>query len=428
MKVSFRPAPLGLVILGAAALIGAAAPVRAQENTPSPPTSIEGLVTAATDPSATGPGTLTIHPAAGGDLTLTVDANTHFRKAGGELDTPDEVPPTGAATQAAPVPLPSWYVGLSARAAYDASHDALNVFVSRPEPVQVNGVVDSATTATDLVLDVKGGGTLHLTFGAQTAFRLDGLATTEDKLVAGDLADVLYWMTASDNEALRVDARTPPPLHFEGVMAGPVMADGGFTATHGGTTVQFAESASTGFWLDGKPATAADLKAGDNVSVSYRTDGAANDALQVRAFTPMPKPTPKPPRTRGDHHGVSTGSGDQGSSENSNPSGNPNSNGNTGGHASRPPRPLVVGGLVGSVDATGMTFTLSQGANTLTFAVDANTGFQINDKPATLADLKQGQPVYVVYQATTSANLALKVLIHQPEGQPEPNETGGAHP
>jgi uncharacterized protein DUF5666 len=409
MKVSFRSAPLGLVILGAAALIGAAAPVGAQENTPSPPTSIEGLVTAATDPSATGPGTLTIHPAIGGDLTLTVDANTHFRKAGGELDTPDEVPPTGAATQAAPMPLPSWFVGLSARASYDASHDALNVFVSRPEPVQVNGVVDSATTATDLVLDVKGGGTLHLTFGAQTAFRLDGLATTEDKLVAGDLASVLFWLTASDNEALRVDARTPPPLHFEGVMAGPVMADGGFSATHGDTTMQFADSASTGFWLDGKTATAADLKAGDNVSVSYRTDGAANDALQVMAFTPMPKPTPKPPRARGDHHGVSIGSGDQGSNENS------NSNGDNGSHKSRPPRPLVVGGLVGSVDATGMTFTLSQGANTLTFAVDANTAFQLNDKPATLADLQQGQSVSVVYQATTSPNLALKVLIHQPE-------------
>jgi hypothetical protein len=80
--------------------------------------------------------------------------------------------------------------------------------------------------------------------------------------------------------------------------------------------------------------------------------------------------------------------------------------------------------VVGSVDATGMTFTVSHEARTLTFSVDSNTGFQINDKPATFADLKPGQHVYVAYQG----NLALKALIYQPMGQHDPSGTGGAHP
>jgi hypothetical protein len=412
------------VILGAAALIGAAAPARAEGTTVSPSSSIEGLVTAATDASAGVPGTLTIHPAVGGDLTLTVDANTHFRKAGGDLDTPDEVSPTGAGLQTAKVPSPTWFVGLFARASYDSSHVALNLLLSRPEPVLVNGVIDSATTPTDLVLDVKGRGMLHLAFDAQTAFRLDGLPSTEDKLAAGDLASVLFWLTASDNEALRVDARMPPPLHFEGVVARLLMDDGGaptgFSAARGGSSMDFQESPSTQYWLDGKTATAADVKSGDNVGVLYQADGSVNKALQVMVFTPKPKPTPKPPVTGGDHH---SGSGDPGSN------GNTNSNGDSGKGKPKPPRPVIFGGVVGSVDASAKTFTVTQGTKTLTFSVDASTGFQSSDKPATFADLATGQHVYVAYQGTNSPALALKVLILQPmSGQPEPGVTGGAHP
>jgi hypothetical protein len=434
MKISFIPAPLGLAMLGAAALIGAAAPARAEEGTTPPFASVEGLVVAAADAGATTPATLTIHSAFSGDVVLTVDPNTHFRKAGGELDTPDEMPPTpgvpGASLQAAKSPSPTWFVGLFARATYDPSHVTLNVFLSQPDPVLVNGVVDSAT-ATDVVLDVKGRGKLDLTLGPQTAIRLDGLPSTGDKLAAGDLASALFWPSATDNEALRVDARTPPPppaLHFEGTVAGIVMDAGGaptgFTAARGSSSMSFQESSSTAYWLDGKAATAADLKTGDYVGVAYQADGSVNNALKVMAYTPKPKPTPYPHGTGGDHtgsggpnggsnggstgsEGGSTGSGDHGSN------GNPNPNSDSGKGKPKPPRPLVVGGVVGSVDATGMTFTLSHETRTLTFSVDANTSFQINDQPATFADLKSGQHVYVVYQGTAGGNLALKVLIYQ---------------
>src|SRR5579883_2983741 len=91
MKVSLIAAQVGLGMLGAAALLGAVAPVRAQGSSAPPPTSVEGLVTGATDT------TLTIHSPFSGveDVVLTVNSNTHFRKAGGETDTPDEMPPSG---------------------------------------------------------------------------------------------------------------------------------------------------------------------------------------------------------------------------------------------------------------------------------------------------------------------------------------------
>ena len=424
MKISFLPAPLGLAMLGAAALIGAAVPTRAEGGLTPPSAPLqEGLVVAASDASATTPATLTIHSAFSGDMVLTVDPNTHFRKAGGELDTPDEMPPTaaggpGASLQAAGSPSLSALIGLLARATYDPnSHVALYVSLSRPEPVLVNGVVDSAT-ATDLVLDVKGRGKLDLTLDMQTALRLDGLASTGDKLAAGDLASVLFWPTATENDALRVNARTPPPpppLQFGGVLTAMVVDSGGapvgFSAARGTTKMDFQDSSSTAFSLDGKPATAADLKTGDYVGVIYRTDGSVNNALKVMAYTPpKPKPAPEPPVTGGEHkpNGGSTGSGDHGSNETAPP------NGDSGKGKPRPPRPLVLGGVVGSVDTTAMTFTLSHEAKTLTFSVDANTSFQVMDKPATFADLKSGQHVYVVYQGTTSASLALKVLIYQP--------------
>lgn len=428
MKVSYRSAQLGLALLGAAALIGAAAPAQAEGSAASPLTSIQGLVTAAADAGA-GPATLTIHSAFKdvADVVLTVDANTHFRKAGGEVGPPDEMPPAGAAPLAAKSPSLTWFVGLFARATCDSSHAALDVWLSPPEPLLVNGVVDAASSASDLILAVKGRGTLDLALGPLTAFREDGLPYTGGQIPPGDLVSALYWPAAGGNEALRVDAHSPPPLHFQGVLAAMLTDDGGasvgFTATQGATTMTFLDTSSA-VWVDGKPATAADLKSGDYIGVSYRTgsDG-SSDALSVVAYTA--KPIPHPHGTGGGHHGTgspkggSAGSGDPGSSGNS----NPNNEGGTGKPALT--RPRVAGGLVGSVDATGRTFTVSQGATPLTFAVDANTGFRIKDKPAAFADLQPGQHVYVAYRGAASGNLALKVLIYQPAGQPEPGGTSG---
>jgi Cu/Ag efflux protein CusF len=420
MKWSIVPAPLGLVMIGAA--LTGAAPAQA-EGMP-PPGSVEGVVTAV-DPGATGPPTFTVHSAFDGDVVLSVDPNTHFRKAGGEQEPPLPLPAQGAPgapTVAGNASSPAGFVGLFARATFDPnSHVAVNVFMAQPEPERFSGVVDSAS-ATDLVLDVKGHGKLDLTLDPQTALRFDGLPATGDKLVQGDLADVLFWPAAGENEALRVDARTPPPQQFEGVLTGMATDTGGavtgFTATRGSTPMTFQDGSSTQFWLDGKTATAADLKTGDMVHVSYRSSGGVNDALQVQASTPKPAP-PVTHGSRRERHGSGGPNSGTPGTGTPGPTGNPNNEGGS----PRTARPRVVGGQVAGVDATGNTFTLTHDGTTQTFTVDSNTTFQVNDKPAAFAGLQTGQQVYVVYQGTTSGNLALKVMIRQPTTPPAPTGT-----
>src|SRR4051794_25107695 len=237
MKRSFSPASLGLMVIGAAALIGAAAPVRAAGGTSPSAGLIEGLVVGAADAGVSG-STLTVHPAVGDDVVLTVNLHTRFRKAGGSVDTPDELRNGLPAVQQ---PSPTWFVGLFARARFDASHVALDVAFTRPEPVQVSGVVDSVDTSMPVphvVLNVPGRGKLDLTVGPHATVRLDGLPSGPEKLAAGELANALFWLTADANEALRLSARMPPPLRFQGVLTGLVTDDGGvvvgLTATRGG--------------------------------------------------------------------------------------------------------------------------------------------------------------------------------------------------
>ena len=91
MKVSSFIRGIGIAMAGALALAGASAPVRAEGGATSPPGVAEGLVVQSTDVPAGGQGTLVIHPAFGPDVTLNTDANTHFRKAGGKVGTPDEL-------------------------------------------------------------------------------------------------------------------------------------------------------------------------------------------------------------------------------------------------------------------------------------------------------------------------------------------------
>jgi hypothetical protein len=432
MKVSFIPASFGLLVLGAAALIGAAAPARAEGNTAPSAALIEGLVVAATDAGASGPATLTVHPAIGVDVVLSVDPHTRFRKAGGTVETPDEVP-GNALLPAVQQPSPTWFVGLFARARYDASHVATEVLVSRPEPVLVSGAVDSVSDP-DLWLNVPGRGKLHLTLDEQTAIRVNGLPSKAGNISAGDLASALFWLTATGNEALRVNDRTPPPLSFQGALTGLVMDDAlavvGFEATRGATKMNFQDSNSTQFSLDGKPATAADLKNGDYVNVLYRNRDGACEALRVQAFRPRTAPTSN--GTGGEHHesteppkgGPSNEPPKGGSTGNTNPNSNNDQNKPTS------TRARVLEGLVGSVDANGHAFTVGHENTTLNFTVDAKTLFRINDKPAGFGDLKTGQSVRVIFRGTASGNLALYVLIHQStgDGSVHPSGEGDAHP
>src|ERR1043166_5418468 len=113
MKTSLLPASLGLALGGAIILLGAAPPVSAEGSSTSPVAFVEGVVVSATPVPTGGQGTLLIHPAFGADVTLHVDATTHFRKAGSQLGTPDELgdnrslPTTPSTNATGEVELPS---------------------------------------------------------------------------------------------------------------------------------------------------------------------------------------------------------------------------------------------------------------------------------------------------------------------------------
>jgi uncharacterized protein DUF5666 len=433
MKVSLLPASFGLLAFGAAALIGAGASAPVEGAVfPSAPF-IEGLVVAATDAGPSGPGTLTVHPAIGEDVVLSVDSHTRFRKAGGAVETPDEVPGSSL-LPAVQQPWATWFVGLFARARFDSNHVATEVLVGRPEPVLVAGVSDP-----DLWLNVPGRGKLHLTLDEHTAIRVNGLPAKAGNLSAGDLASALFWLTAGENEALRVNDRTPPPQTFQGVVSNLVTDDShslvGFEVTRGAIKMNFSDSSSTQFSLDGKPASAGDLKQGCYVNVLYRSHGDTNEALRVQAFSPRPAPG----GSNGEHHenneppkggpkneppkGGSTGGGEPGATGNPNPAGSSDQNkpGST--------RARALDGVVGSVDAGGHSFSVGHENLSLNFTVDAKTVFRLNDKPAGFGDLKAGQSVRVVFRGTSGGNLALYVLIRQStgDGSVHPSPEGDAH-
>src|SRR5262249_11148784 len=109
MKVSLFLSRVGIAAAGALALACAAAPVRAEGGTTGPFAVVEGLIVKSSDVPAGGQGDLLIHPAFGPDVALHTDANTHFRKAGGKVETPDELS-DGALVPAVQKPTPAWFV------------------------------------------------------------------------------------------------------------------------------------------------------------------------------------------------------------------------------------------------------------------------------------------------------------------------------
>src|SRR5205823_4705172 len=112
---------------------------------------------------------------------------------------------------------------------------------------------------------------------------------------AGDLAEALFWLTPTDNEAIRVSGHAAPPQHFEGALIGLLLkADGsvgGFDVTRGTAKMSFTDDQTTSVKVDGKPGSVGDLKVGQFVSVFYQTGGNGNVAVGVLATNPKQKPT-----------------------------------------------------------------------------------------------------------------------------------------
>jgi hypothetical protein len=490
MKLSLLLPRVGLAVIGALALTTAAPPGRAETSTPPAPSLVEGVVAAATDPAdGSSTGQLVIHPVIGDNVPLTVDGNTKFHSPALDLNfDPAAQPPAGdagAATQdAVTPPSPTWFVGLYARAYYNGSA-AVDVTLTPPQPLFTGGVVVSASD-TEVVLNVKGRGELHLTLSAHTSLRLNGRPAKGGKLAAGDLAEAMFWLTDTENDALRVESRFPAPLSFVGLLpavqvTGPANT---FNVTGASQSLNFTVDGNTAIRLDGKKVSLTDLKGGVYVNVLYLARGGVNLALRVTAFTPKPEPKPTPTPTpkpggdkgKGDKNNGNQNTGDKpkGTDKNtSNPgsrdkpktdnkgngdkpkgdkpkgdkpkgdikptgdkpkgdnkgngaknTGSPNT-GDKGKGNDKPvtPQPAYAEGLVAELRGDG--FTVKLGDKVLSFAVNASTGFQIEDKPATFAALAVGQHVHVAFVAQAGGKVALKVLIHKQPGSTSEHSAGG---
>jgi len=362
MKVSFILSRVGLAALGALALAGTAAPVRAEGGTATPYAVVEGLVVKSTDVPAGGQGTLVIHQAIGGDVTLNTNGATRFRKAGGKLDTPDENS-DGALVPAVQKPIPAWFVGLFARVYYNSANKlALDVALTRPEPLPVTGVVSTASP-TEVVLTLEKRGDLHLTLNADTFCRMGGLPGGDgNSFHPGDLAEALFWLTPDSNEAIRLTGRPAPAQRFEGTLGGLATADGAaisFTLTRGASSLNFTVDGNTKVLIDGKPGSFTGLQNGWTVAVVYRKQGDVNLALVITSYTPKPKPAPPTPtpNTGGDK---GKGDGDKGQGGNTNTGGDTNKPKPPTPPAPKPPvvvRPVVVEGVVTSVQCDGSSST-----------------------------------------------------------------------
>src|SRR5262249_54509431 len=134
-------------------------------------------------------------------------------------------------------------------------------------------------------------GPIHLTVNGDTFLRRNGVPVGDPTAFqAGDLAEAMFWLTPTENEALRVHGRPAPPQHFEGALIG-LLFDGsgaltGFDVTRGTVKMSFTDDKNTWVKVDGKVGGLGDLKVGQFVSVYYQAQGGANLAVGVLATTP----------------------------------------------------------------------------------------------------------------------------------------------
>lgn len=385
MKILLTTAHAGAALLGAVALAGSAVSVRAADTVSKSFAHVEGIVANATDSS------LEIHPPVGDNVTVTLANTTQIHFVTDRPEGPEGPNEAKSAQEVTPVPppppSPTTFVGLFARAEYDKTTlVAAGVLLSKPFPLPAFGLVhDSA--ANGFTLDLPDGRQLKLVVGTSTELRLDGKPAASSDLSQGDRAEVLFNLTATENDALKVRAAMTPPRTFEGVV-GVVTLPNTFTVLGGGVTQTFKVDSNTAVRINDQKASLSDLVANQPVHVLYRARNGAMWALRVSArklkgIEPKKgKDKPKPPHREG------------------------------------------FEGVVASV-GTDSTFVVNHGEKSLTFKVDDKTAFRMNDKPATFADLKADEHVYV--QFLSDNNLALRVGIVLPK-KPEARGSDSGKP
>jgi hypothetical protein len=167
----------------------------------------------------------------------------------------------------------------------------------------------------------------------------------------------------------------PQALHAEGVVHS-ASATGLSLDLPGGSALQFALDGNTICHLDGQPVSGSALAQGDPVAVTFFLKPTENLSTMVMART-------APPRT-------------------------------------------FSGYLLPAVqDQAANSFSVKGGDKTLTFTTDDKTQFFLNDKPASFADLKSGQPVFVQYLADGSVFLARRVAQSQKSQGPSQHTSPG---
>jgi len=348
--------------IGTLTLAGAAVSARAAGTAPAPFKFAEGVVAAA-DLTAK---TLTIHPAIGDNVTVSVGSSTRFSRGDGAFD--PGLPPK-AETQAETSPTSGSFVGLYVRAEYDPSTlVAAKIWLHAPVPLHTEGLVHSASD-TALSLDLPNGRGFQLALDTNTVCRLNGQPVSGSALTQGDPVAVTFSLKPAENLATLVMARTAPPHVFTGLFVGPGAAANTFSATGGGQTLTFTVDDKTEIRINDKAATLADLQANQPIAVQYRADGSVFLALRVGARDPKQEihgqengqgpntgqgkgtnggPTTTPSQGKNNRHGKNSGPGTTPSPGPNSGSGTNSGQGTNSGPSTKPshePHPQLLAAL-----------------------------------------------------------------------------------
>jgi hypothetical protein len=277
--------------IGAATLAGAAVAAHAEGTQPSFKT-VEGAI-AAVDFSAK---KLVVHTAMDGDLTLFVGPTTRWSRGAGTL-----MPPAKPKTQAETAPDPSAFIGLYVRAQYNPATFLVSyIGLTAPTPLRAEGVVHSASP-TGLSVDLPGGRSIQFTLDGNTVCRLDGQPVSGGGLAQFEPVVVSFLLKPTENLATQVLARGAPPRSLIGLLLPAVQdqAANGFSVKTNNVTLNFTVDEKTGFFINDRPASFADLKPNQPVFVQYFADGSVFVARRVaQSQKPAPTTEPKKPEPK----------------------------------------------------------------------------------------------------------------------------------
>lgn len=179
---------------------------------------------------------------------------------------------------------------ISAEVTYDSkvSPYYIATYVSLPTPPppcytsgQLSGKV-TALTATSFTVASTNGGTTTFLVSGDTKFYLDGKASSFASLKVG-MSIQFTVKSCGDGKytAVTVNMTTPPPppaCYTSGTLSGKVTGKTADTfsiiwANGEASKVTFAVNSATKFYLNGKPATFADLKAGQYIQFIVKSCG-----------------------------------------------------------------------------------------------------------------------------------------------------------